>query len=37
VVEGSKTIERLEKVKTLNERPVKEVVITDCGEFKFEF
>lgn len=37
VVEGSETLNKLEAINCQNQRPLKEVVIDDCGVYKFEF
>lgn len=37
VIEGTETLEAIEKVETMNERPMADVVITDCGVCTYEF
>ena len=31
VLEGSKVLEKLERLETFNERPIKQTIISDCG------
>nr|XP_033329097.1 probable inactive peptidyl-prolyl cis-trans isomerase-like 6 [Megalopta genalis] len=35
LVDGAKTLETLEKISTYYERPSKEIIISDCGEYIF--
>lgn len=37
VVEGSETLNKLEEIDCQNQRPLKEILIEDCGIYKFEF
>lgn len=37
VIEGSETLNALEKISTQNQRPTKELKIEDCGQYTFEF
>ncbi|VDI29474.1 peptidyl-prolyl cis-trans isomerase-like 6 [Mytilus galloprovincialis] len=37
VIEGTKTLKMMEEQETMNQRPMKEVRILDCGVCKYEF
>lgn len=37
VIEGTKTLEKIEEQETMNQRPMKEVKIVDCGLCRYEF
>ena len=37
VIEGTKTLEAIESVDCMNERPMKEVRVVDSGVLTFEF
>lgn len=37
VVEGTETLKKMEAVQTFNERPMKDIKITDCGAVDYSF
>ncbi|ESO85751.1 hypothetical protein LOTGIDRAFT_195649 [Lottia gigantea] len=37
IIEGTETLKKIEEQETMNERPVKDVKITDCGVSTYEF
>lgn len=37
VIEGTDTLEKIEKVSTYNERPTQDIRITDCGVITYDF
>jgi len=37
IVEGSETLNKLEAINCQNQRPLKEIVVDDCGLYKFDF
>ena len=37
VIEGTQTLKKMEEQETMNERPTKDVKITDCGVLQFQF
>ncbi|PVD28305.1 hypothetical protein C0Q70_10892 [Pomacea canaliculata] len=37
IIEGTETLRRMETEKTMNERPVRDIKIHDCGVLTFEF
>lgn len=37
VIEGTETLQKMEKVETMNERPNAEIKITDCGVCTYVF
>ena len=37
IIEGTETLKAMENQETMNERPMVEIKITDCGVLKFEF
>ncbi|XP_062596471.1 uncharacterized protein LOC134257913 [Saccostrea cucullata] len=37
VIEGTQTLKKMEEQETMNERPRKDIKITDCGVLKFQF
>jgi len=37
VIEGTETLQKMEKVETMNERPNQDIRVTDCGVCTYEF
>lgn len=37
VIEGTQTLKKMEEQDTMNERPTKDIKITDCGVLQFQF
>lgn len=37
MIEGTQTLKKMEEQDTMNERPTKDIKITDCGVLQFQF